>query len=328
MFIAFAVTTGLTLVLFLTGLFVVFTPLPVAMTILRKGMWPALVACAAALAGLVMLYQLPPEPLSFLPMMVFYPVIPLKGVVGLSVIYLFYYLWLGWVVALASRKTGRLSALEPSVALMTLSGLILPVFALIAFAFATKMDLGGDMRRGLEGLFQKMIELQQSAGVEEQNLDLLRSAAPLVVTKFLQILPSLWIDLTLVVLSLTVLFLRRWLPAVRPFPNWPEFGLWRLQEHWIWLPIAAGSLYFANAYLVKSPPVAVVVLNALIVLGAVYFFQGLSVASYFFKTRLSPMFRMAGYVLFFLFSHVGLVVVTAVGLLDFWFDFRKLKKIA
>jgi uncharacterized protein YybS (DUF2232 family) len=104
--------------------------------------------------------------------------------------------------------------------------------------------------------------------------------------------------------------------------------LWRLKEQWIWLPIVAGSLYFANSYLLGSPPVAVVLLNALIVLGAVYFFQGLSVTSYFFKSKLSPMLRMAGYVLFFLFLHVGMMAVTVVGLLDFWFDFRKLKKIA
>src|SRR5262249_39187836 len=147
MFLAIAATSGLILILFLTGLFVVFTPLPVAMTILRRGAWPALVACVAALAGLVMLYRLPSEPLSFLPMMVFYPIIPLKGVVGLSAIYLFYYLWLGWVIALASRNTGRFSKLEPSVVLMTLSGLVIPVVALVAFALAAKIDLTGDMRR-------------------------------------------------------------------------------------------------------------------------------------------------------------------------------------
>lgn len=328
MLIAFAATTGLTLLLFLTGLFVVFTPLPVAMTILRKGAWPALAACMVALAGLILLYRLPAEPLSFLPMMVFYPIIPLKGVIGLSAIYLFYYLWLGWVIALASRNTGKFSTLEPSVALMTLSGLVIPLLALVVFALFTKMDLGGDMRRGLEGLFQKMIELQKTAGAEEQDLELLRAAAPLVVSKFLQILPSLWIDLTLTVLSLTVLFLRRWVPMVNPFPNWPEFGKWRLQESWIWVPIAAGALYFANSYLIGSSPVAVVAINVLIVLGAVYFFQGLSVVSYYFKAKLSPMLRMVGYVAFFLFFQVGLTLVTIVGLIDFWFDFRKLKKIA
>jgi uncharacterized protein YybS (DUF2232 family) len=211
---------------------------------------------------------------------------------------------------------------------MTLSGLAIPIIALTAFVVSTQMDLGGDMRRGLESLFQKMIDLQQMAGVEEKDLVLLKSAAPLVVTRFLQVLPSLWIDLTLVVIGLTVLFLRRWMPGVRLFPNWPKLGAWRLKESWIWLPIAAGTLYFANSYLIGSSPVAVAVVNVLIVLGAVYFFQGLSVVSFFFKTRLSPMLRMVGYVAFFLFFQVGLVAVTAVGLMDFWFDFRKLKKVA
>jgi hypothetical protein len=328
MLIAIAVTTGLTLVLFLTGLFVVFTPLPVAMTILRKGAWPALAGSIGALAGLILLYRLPSEPLSFLPMMVFYPAVPLKGVVGLSVIYLFYYLWLGWITALASRRTGRFSTLEPSVAIMTVSGLVVPILALVALAVFTRMDLAGDLHRGLDTLFQRLIDLQKSAGLEEEELAFLKAAAPMVVGRFLQILPSLWIDLTLGVLSLTVLFLRRWTPAARLFPNWPDFGHWRLKESWIWGPIGAGFLYFINAYLIKSPVVGIVAVNALVVLAAVYFYQGLAVSSFFFRTKLPPMLRLIGYAAFFLFFQVGVVVVIAAGVSDFWFDFRKLKKIA
>jgi hypothetical protein len=325
---AVAVTTGLTLVLFLTGLFVVFTPLPVAFTILRKGAWPAFLACAAALAALVLLYRLPEEPVSFLPMMVFYPAVSLRGVAGLSAVSLFYYLWLGWVTALASRRTGRLSSLEPSVAIMTALGLAVPVLGLVLFAGATGMDLWGDVSRGLQALFQRMIDLQQAAGLEEEDLAFLRASAPLVVSKFLQVLPSLWIDLTLAVLSLNVLFLRRWLSGERPFSNWPVFGMWRLNETWIWTPIAGGAIYFLNVYLIGSAALGIAAMNVLIVLAAVYLFQGLAVASFFFRARLSPMLRLIGYVLFFLFFQVGMVVVILLGLSDFWFDFRKLKKVA
>jgi hypothetical protein len=83
-----------------------------------------------------------------------------------------------------------------------------------------------------------------------------------------------------------------------------------------------------NVYVLKSQVLGVAVLNILIVLAAVYFFQGLAVASFFFRSRLSPLMRMAGYLIFFIFLQVGLVVLMAAGIADFWFDFRKLKKIA
>ncbi len=325
---AVAVSTGLTLVIFLTGLFVVFTPLPVAFTFVRKGTGAALVVSIAALAGLVVLYRLPGEPVTFLPMMVFRPSVPLKGVMALSVVYLVYYLWLGWVVGLSSRRTGRWSSLEPSVAFMTFLGLAVPAAGLFAFVFATQMNLWENLGAGLQDLFRRMIDLQQSAGLSEEDAAFLRASAPLVVTRFLQVLPALWVDLTLAVLSLVVLFLRRWTREERLFPNWPDFGLWRLSESWIWAPIGAGALYFLNAYAVTSPVLGIAVLNVLIVLAAVYFFQGLAVASFFFRSRLSPLMRMAGYLIFFIFIQVGLVLLMAVGLSDFWFDFRKLKKVA
>ncbi|HSA59970.1 MAG TPA: DUF2232 domain-containing protein [bacterium] len=328
MFLAIALSTGLTLVLFLTGLLVVFTPLPVALAFIRKGMGAALVVSAVSLVALVALYRLPGEPLTFLPMMVFHPSVSLRGVLALSVAYLSYYLWLGWIAAYSSRRTGRWSSLEPSVAWMTVLGLAVPVAGLFVFAVTAKMDLWQNVGTGLQDLFRRMIDLQQSAGLGEEDAAFLRASAPLVVTRFLQVLPSLWIDLTLAVLSLTVLFLRRWTREERLFPNWPDFGLWRLKEIWIWAPIGAGAVYFLNVYAVESPVLGIIALNALIVLAAVSIFQGLSVASFFFRTRLSPLMRLAGYLIFFIFLQVGLVVLAAVGVSDFWFDFRKLKKVA
>lgn len=327
MVIAFVATVGLTLLLFFTGLFVVFTPLPVAFTVLRKGVWTALLACATAMGALVLLYQMPKEPISFLPMMVFSPSVSLLGVMGLSGVYFFYYLWIGWVIAFASRRTGRWASIESSFALMTLAGLAVPAAALAVFALTTRMDVFGDLSRGVQSLFQRMIDLQQAAGMGEEDLAFLRASAPLVVSKFLQILPSLWIDLTLIVLSLNILFLRRWVLSERPFPQWPDFSLWRLPEVWIWAPIAGGAVYFLNTYLVGSPALGILAVNVLIVVVAICFFQGMAVGSFFFKTRLSPLLRLMGYALFFLFFQVGAVLVMGVGLADFWFDFRKLKKV-
>jgi len=328
MITAFFATTGITLLLYLTGLFVVFTPLPVSLAVVRRKGAVAFLASASALVLLIALYWLPSKPLMFLPMMIFYPSVSILGAAGLGAFYFLYYLILGWTMALLSRKTAPWTRLEPLVALITVVGLALPVAGLFLFAQVSGLSLMGDLAKGIQDLFLKMIELQKAAGVSDDDLAFLKSSAPLIATRFFQIVPALWVDMTLAVVSLNILLLRRWTPQERLFPNWPDFGQWRLPEAWIWAPIFAGATYFLNDYLLQSIPLGVVALNVLIVAAAICFFQGLAVGSFFFRTKLSPMLRLLGYALFFLFFQFVALAVMGVGLADFWFDFRKLKKVS
>lgn len=317
-------TAGLTLVLYLTGIFVVFTPLPLLLTIRKKGIGPAAIASVLAMAVLVLLYKAP-QPLSFLPMMVFYPDLQLPVISALSLVYFFYYLSLGWIIAYVSDRSRQ--GIEATYVVMTLTALAFPVVALLLAAGGLGVDLAEQVSLGLNGLFKKMFELQGGAGLSGGEFADLREFAPVLVDRMMGILPAVWIDFTMIVLSLNILFLRKW-GGERPlFRGWGDFSLWRLGEKWIWMPIGTGAIFFVNDYLLHLAFFGTLLTNILIVLGGIYFFQGLAIVSFFFRKRLSPLTRLLFYLAVFLFFQVVGVAIIAVGLFDFWFDFRKLKKV-
>ncbi len=324
-------TAGLSLVLYLTGFFVVFTPLPYLLTFFKKGWGSAIAAALMSVVLLFALYRLPAEPPGFLPMMAFFPSLPLKAVMGLSILYFSYFVWISCVVALGS---GRLASLrmEPGFAAMMAAILLPIVAAYLLLSFLLELNLSQGVSQAFQALLQKMAEMQaasQAPGrISAEDLAYLREYGPGLVRGFFGVFPSLWIVFTMVVLSLNVLFARRWVPETRPFPQWEAFNLWRLGERWIWAPITVGALYFLNLYVLKNGILGLALLNALIVLGGVYFYQGLAVASFYLRKRFSPWTRLAATVAIFLFLQPIGVLVLALGVFDFWFDFRKLKKVA
>jgi len=324
-------TTGLSLVLYVTGFFVIFTPLPYLLTFFKKGWWVSLAATVLSLVLLVFLYRKPAEPFTFLPMMAFYPALPLKVVMGLSILYLSYYLWISWVVALGSGALKGFNR-EVGFAGMMLAILIPTVAGYFLLSVLTGTHLSHDLGEAFQVILQKVVDLQTSSqsggGMSAEELAYLKEYTPDLVQGFLGIFPSLWVVFTMLVLSVNLLFVRRWLVESRPFPKWDEFNLWRLGERWIWAPIAGGGLYFFNIYVVRKDFLEIGLINGLIVLGAVYFCQGLAIVSYFFRKKLSTWTRLAAYMAIFLFIQVVGVLILAIGLFDFWFDFRKLKKVA
>lgn len=318
-------TAGLSLLLYLTGFFVFFTPLPIAFCALRRGVPSAGLSLSLGFLVLVLLYRLPPQPLSFLPLVGLHPDWDLSRTVGFSLIYFFYYGWLGLTISVLAR---RLLSLEKGMFLILASALLVPSLLLFAFAGTLGIDLAGELRAVLNHLFDQMVKVQERSGFSGDEALFLKEYAPAVVRRLIELAPALGINMTLALASLNITFLRRWRVEERPFPRWVDYSLWRLGEKWIWLPIGAGALYFLNLYLLRSDPLRVGLLNLLLVVGAVYFFQGLAVVSFFFRKRFSPLLRLFGYLLILLFVQMIGIVIVVLGLFDFWFDFRKLKRIA
>jgi len=102
----------------------------------------------------------------------------------------------------------------------------------------------------------------------------------------------------------------------------PEFGpldRWRAPERLVWGGIAAGFASF-----LPWEAVTFLAVNALVVLGAMYGFQGLSILQFFMnKARISRPFRIAAYGLILIQQYL-LAAMVLVGLFDQWFDFRKI----
>jgi len=112
-------------------------------------------------------------------------------------------------------------------------------------------------------------------------------------------------------------FIRRW-PVLVP-GQVPEWWRWELPEQLVWAFIGAGGLYLTG-----WPGLQAAGLNGLIVLLALYFLQGLSIAAFVFRRYQLPRTLGALSVVLLLFQPLLALVVAGVGLFDIWFSFRRL----
>jgi len=104
-------------------------------------------------------------------------------------------------------------------------------------------------------------------------------------------------------------------------PELADLKTWSAPEGLIWIVIAAGFALIIPLTWVRLPAV-----NALMVLGLIYFFQGLSVVAYWLNKKGAPaFFKILCYTLIALQQYLTLIVA-AVGLFDVWFNFRKIDK--
>ncbi len=320
-------TAGLSFLLYVSGFFVIFTPLPLALGCLRRGFLNGLVSFLLSLTLLVMLYRFLPMSFSFLPLAALESQIGPARVMVLSLIYFFYFGWMGFLVAFVSKKSWKQ---EKSFLIILLATLLVPMALLLGYAYTTGWFFLQDLRSAIRFLMNRMIALQSQSGMGGEEVSFLKQYADQIVVQVLGMLPAFWINFMLMTLSLNILFLRRFMGALtaKPFSSWVEFPSWRLEETWIWIPITAGAFYFANMYGIHDQRLSLVLINILLVMVGIYFLHGLAITNFYLKKTLSPMLRLSAYFLIFLFAQVIGVFIVALGVFDFWFDFRKLKKVA
>lgn len=144
----------------------------------------------------------------------------------------------------------------------------------------------------------------------------LKSVAPMMV----RLIPGIAASTTLMTSWLNVLVALRIIPLRRlSLPPWQDWSLWKAPELLVWPVIAAGFML-----LVPMENFNLLGMNALLVLGTVYLFQGLAVVGFFFdRWKLHRVFRGMLYALFLLQQFLTLGVAL-MGLFDTWFDFRRL----
>ena len=320
-------TSGLTLLLYMSGFFVIFTPLPLIFTSLRKGLALAVAAFFLSLFGLAAFYRVPMIPSSFLPMAALQPGMAPDQIAGLGLIYFFYYTSIGFGIVFTAQKS---LSLEKSIGTILLAALVIPGVLLAIFSIRSNLHLVGRLQAGIQGLLENRIPLQGSSGQSgvnpEEGVFLKQYAGP-IAFYMTRMMPALIINLTLTIISLNIYLLKRWMPSWKPFPGWADFSLWKISERTIWLPIAVGTVFFLNLYLFQKPWLDLVLTNALIVTACLYFFQGISILSFMVRRKIPPFFRIFTYLLILFFMQIVGGVLVILGLFDFWFDFRKLRKV-
>ncbi|MCL4501349.1 MAG: YybS family protein [Deltaproteobacteria bacterium] len=172
-------------------------------------------------------------------------------------------------------------------------------------------------------LAQRSAEIMQSVhqvmGEGKDTVPLIPGVSQGETEAFLQrLLPGLLITNTGLVAWLNIVLLRQLQTVATGQKPEPPLYNFALPEWFIFGALGAGFMMY-----MPVAPLRIISLNLLLVLGVLYFCQGVAVVSAWFnRLGLPRILRVIGYPLMFL-SPLFFLIIT-LGVLDLWLDFRRL----
>ena len=173
-----------------------------------------------------------------------------------------------------------------------------------------------------KGLSNGLMLYEETAELAPETLESIRRAVELLRVYIPQILPALMVSALMSIVWLNLL-LGNWLlrKKVPELVSWPHYNEWKLPEPLVWLVVLSGVFF-----LLLPHPLNMLGLNGLIICCTVYFFQGLAIAaSLLNKWSVPRIIRVLIYALIFIQTY-GIIVLSFLGLVDVWADFRKLNQ--
>jgi hypothetical protein len=211
------------------------------------------------------------------------------------------------IIMLAFIRRGNLG-----LAVTLPSGLIFSLFVLAVLSIARHGAIGfqevltqwaDQILNEVQGIYQGFLSAEEMLNFQASRPDIQKRIVtffPSVVLTSIAIV--IWMNLLIVAAAFKNIALRDWRS-----PDW-VIGVF----------IIAGILTITQHQAVRS-----IGLNLLIIVGQVYFFQGIAiVASYMSQNRWPGFLRWPLYI-FILIQVYIMVIVAGIGLFDTWFDFRK-----
>ncbi|MFH1479921.1 MAG: DUF2232 domain-containing protein [Pseudomonadota bacterium] len=226
---------------------------------------------------------------------------------------------LGLIISWLYRKN-----LTVGLTIFLSTGFMLLMGLIFLYAIALSKGMGpielflGHLQKNLT----EMISFYDRVGLNEDKADQIKIIGQTITQALLRVSPSIII----VVTGLTV-----WLNVIISKPlfilrnlKYPEFGSldrWKAPEVMVWGLIASGFALFFTGGIVR-----LIAVNALIVISAIYIFQGLSIVLFILnKYNVGRGMRFLVYFLI-LFQQIMLLGLFFAGLFDQWLDLRKIHK--
>lgn len=179
-------------------------------------------------------------------------------------------------------------------------------FATITAGIHSAIDQSLNEYRNFDGISA------ENYAVVEQTLLQVKNTAPLF-------LPAIFGSGLLMIAWTTIVLGNVLLPVIgRPQP-WPSYRYWKLPDILIWAVIIASL-----SVVIPNKTVQIAGWNCLLLLATLYFFQGLAIAAYYLHSwKLPTFFRVVLYLMLVL-QTFGTVLLIVVGIIDVWFDMRRL----
>ncbi len=170
----------------------------------------------------------------------------------------------------------------------------------------------------IQGYISQYLELTSALytdmGIEKQQIDALNAA-------FVVVMPGMFIVSYMTTVWLNVLIIKRLLARIGiQLKNMAALNRFRAPDTLVWAAIGLGVLLA-----LPVGPVKYVVINCLIILLLIYFFQGIAVISFYFQKKESPTFLKVFCYGLIAVQIYFLILVIGLGFFDNWINFRKLE---
>jgi uncharacterized protein YybS (DUF2232 family) len=176
-----------------------------------------------------------------------------------------------------------------------------------------------DLEREMHAAVTAALEQYGNSSPETQFL---RQSLELFVSTMVRLLPGIALSCALLVSWLNAMVALRFCRLhLLPLPPWGEWSRWKAPEHLVWVLIISGFSFLLPGALLKT-----VAANILLIVGTVYFLQGLAIVAFYCEQWKLPRVLRAILYGFFLLQQFATLGAVIVGLFDTWFDFRRLTR--
>ena len=163
--------------------------------------------------------------------------------------------------------------------------------------------------------------IYEKAGIKGDELVSMKKAMTSLANLIIRIYPALATIMLTVMSGCNLLLVKRFSPRLGIEAKIEEFRSFRNPDLMVWLLIVAGFAMLTDVAMITTPA-----LNVLVLLGVLYFLQGMAViSSIISRFNSSVVLRVAFYLLLFVQPYMA-ALVAAIGVFDLWGDFRTPRK--
>ncbi|MEX1299380.1 MAG: DUF2232 domain-containing protein [Desulfotignum sp.] len=192
--------------------------------------------------------------------------------------------------------------------------LALSLAAFGVYAAFQEQGIGKMVQDYISQYLELTSELYTDMGIEKQQIDALNAA-------FVVVMPGMFIVSYMTTVWLNVLIIKRLLARIGiQLKSMAALNRFRAPDSLVWAVIGLGVLM-----VLPVGPVKYVVINCLIILLLIYFFQGIAVISFYFQQKESPTFLKVFCYGLIAVQIYFLILVIGLGFFDNWINFRKLE---
>jgi len=196
------------------------------------------------------------------------------------------------------------------------------IFLVAVFAAIYEINPYAEFLQALDqGMVEALEYYRRSDTVPADTLIILETSLYQMKGLLPLIMPSILTGVVILTIWITLTAGNRMVYQFTGNSPWPRQRLWRIPDNLIWLIIV-----MALVALVSSGQIQIVAINALIIGGILYFFQGLAVFSFFLHKWNLPMLLRSFLYVMVIFQSFGTLILIGTGLADVWFDLRKIRK--